>query len=526
MKRERIDSIYDVLDKSALLSIGMMSIFSSLLYLGIPIAAQTLINLIAFGKLLQPLLTLSIIVFILMIALGLLHIWQAVIIEIIQQKLMVKLSLALTRQFTHLSLDAFSSHHGPELVNRYFEIVSINKSLANLLLYGINLGLQLFFGLLLLLLYHPIFLAYDLLIIIGILLIIFIPYKKASYSAKQECSQKHEIGAWLEEILINRFLFRFNSYHHYANQQTDKKLVGFLKARNIHFKQLIKHQIGFYFLSALASSLLLGVGGYLVIQNQLSLGQLVAAELVLGALIYAFKRFGALMENYYDLISSSKKIDDVLSLSNDSPKGSLPDILVPVTRIGIKFSKNQAQVTPDRPLEIYSENPESCEILIQNILGFTATEGVEIFVNDIKCSQVHLVMLRRYSLFLEAPQWFAGSIYDNLVLNHRFEKKIILEKLRDFELLKKIMELPEELDTVIYDWQSVFTEMDMIKLMIIRTLLLKPQILVVNRTFDLMDKNEINGLIEKLLTLKDTILILVTHNPEFHYLDNHLVLNP
>lgn len=361
--------------------------------------------------------------------------------------------------------------------------------------------------------------------LLGIFLVIFIPYKKASSSAKKECTQKHEIGAWLEEILINRFLFRFNLYHQYATKETDIKLVGFLKARNTHFKQLIKHQLGFYFLSALASSLLLGVGGYLVIHNQLSLGQLVAAEIVLGALIYAFKRFGALMENYYDLVASANKIDDVLYLPTESSKGSSPEIFLPATHMKVKFKENSAQVTYDRPLEVYSETPEYCEQFIQNVLGFTVAEDFEVFVNHIKCSQSHLMMLRQYSLFLAAPQWFAGSIYDNLVLNHRIDKKTIIEQLKDLELLEKIMELPAEVDTVIYDWQSVFTELEMIKLMIIRALLLKPKILIIDRAFDLINEVEIRGLIEKLLTLENTLFILVTHNQQFHYFDNHLVLH-
>src|SRR5689334_7144379 len=102
-----MNSITDVLDKQTLVSIALISVIASLLTLSIPIAAQTLINLIAFGKLLQPVVTLSLIVFILMLALGALNVWQAIILEVIQQKLMVKTSLNLTNQFTCLSLDIF-----------------------------------------------------------------------------------------------------------------------------------------------------------------------------------------------------------------------------------------------------------------------------------------------------------------------------------------------------------------------------------------------------------------------------------
>lgn len=222
---KKINIIADVLEKHTILSIIMISLLMSLLTLAIPLATQTLINLIAFGKLLQPALTLSAIVLIVMLALGALGIWQSFIIEVIQQILMVNVSLYLTRQFTHLSLDNFSTHHGPELVNRFFEIVTINKSLASLLLYGVNLSLQVFFGLSLLIIYHPIFLVFDAFVIISLFLIVYLPYRKGLESAEKECSQKHQIGAWLEELLANCFLFRFNNYHQYAIEQVDKGCI-------------------------------------------------------------------------------------------------------------------------------------------------------------------------------------------------------------------------------------------------------------------------------------------------------------
>jgi ABC-type bacteriocin/lantibiotic exporter with double-glycine peptidase domain len=527
MITKEINSITDVLDRATILSMVMISLLLSLLILSIPIAAQTLINFIAFGQLLQPVVTLSIIVFILMLALGALNIWQTFIIEVIQQKLMVKVSLNLTHQFTHLSLDNFSTHHGPELVNRFFEVVVIKKAFASLLLYGMNLGLQVFFGLLLLVLYHPLFLIFDGFIILSICLIIFIPYRKAVESAKKESTEKHQIGAWLEELLINRFLFRFSSYHHYATQQADKHLVSFLKARNVHFKQLIKHQIGFYVLAALASCLLLGLGGYLVIKNQLSLGQLVAAEIVLGALIYAFRRFGVLLENYYDLITSEGKIDMVLNLPIEEVKTDLNDLFVPITMIKIKVpNKTDAFALLGNPLLIYSPQSEQCRIFTEALLGFRKKSDLDVFINEYLCNKGHRIALRRFTLLLRKPEWFAGSIYDNLMLNHRnIATKIIMEHLKYFGLIEKIMQQPDGLETIIYDWQTVFTELELIELMVIRALLLQPQLLVIDRTFDGIEKEKVDLLIAPLLTLKNTILLLVTQNQEIHHITNRLVLS-
>lgn len=526
MKKE-MNSIVETLDKATIASIAMISVIVSLLTLSIPIAAQTLVNLIAFGKLLQPVLTLSVMVLVLMIALGALNVWQAIIIEVIQQKLMVKISLNLTRQFTHLSLDNFSSHHGPELVNRFFEVVTINKALSSLLLYGVNLSLQLFFGLLLLLFYHPLFLVFDGFIILSIILIVYLPYRKGLASAEKECAEKHQIGAWLEELLANRFLFRFNRYHHYATQQTDKRLVGFLKARNMHFKQLIKHQIGFYLLSAIASSLLLGLGGYLVINNQLSLGQLVAAEIVLGALIYAFKRFGVLLENYYDLVASEHKIDVVLNLPTEAINNELSELVIPIKIITlVTENQEKASSTPENPLVICVNQTHKQESFTDFILGFKNNTNLTVYINEILCHQEYRRCLRDNTLLLRDKEWFAGSIYDNLQLNQpSFSIQQLKELLKSFGLMDKIMSQPRGLKSIIYDWELVFTERELIQLMVIRALVAKPQLIIIDGLFDRLTTKDIELLIGYLATLNETLLIIITQYPNLIPLSNRLVLS-
>lgn len=527
MSIKPINSIVDVLDRPTILSIAMISIIISLMSLSIPIAAQTLVNIIAFGKLLQPVFTISIIVLILMVALGALSIWQIIIIEVIQQKLMVKVSLNLTRHFAHLSLENFSKHNGPELVNRFFEIVTIKKSLASLLLYGINLALQLFFGLLLILIYHPLFILFDIFIILGVLLIIFLPYKKALDSANKECSEKHAVGAWLEEILINRYLFRFDLYHQYVTQQTDKKLVAFLSARNTHFKQLIKHQVGFYTLSALASSLLLGLGGYLVINNQLSLGQLVASEIVLGAMIYSFKRFGILMENYYDLIASENKIDAVLNLSLEQAReDSHVELLTPMNSIELKFEpNNKALIKAHEPLLVFSEKSDLCRHFVDQLLGFRAPDTLKVFINDMPCAKRHLISLRRFSLLIAEPQWFTGSIVDNLILNHKnISKKTMIDQLKSVGLAEKITGLPDGVNTIIHEWQEVFTSTEITKLMLVRAMLLRPEFLVIDRVFDQFSHQEVREMMAWLSGLDNTLLVIVSQHAELNGLNNRLVI--
>lgn len=527
MKKEEIGSIKEVLENSTLMSIFIISLLASLLSLTIPVAAQTLINLIAFGKLLRPVVTLSLIVFVFMLALGALNVWQIIIVEVIQQKLMVKISLNLTHQYNHLSLDNFSTHHGPELVNRFFEIVTIKKSLANLLIYGVNLFLQVVFGLVLLFIYHPLFLLFDAIVIAGILIVVFLPYRKAVESAKKECIEKHHIGAWFEEILINRFLFRFNLYHQFVTQQTDKRLVGFLKARNLHFRQLLKHQIGFNFLSAFVSSLLLGVGGYLVIHDQLSLGQLAAAEIVLGALTYSLKRFGALLENYYDMLASESKIESVVALPVEKVEKNINEIYDPLKRIEIQTkAKTRIHASATQPLLVCANNPNDCQLFTKELFGFRKELAYTFFINDLLCSQSHRISLRQISMLISQPEWFAGTIYDNLLLGHKnTPNKVIMAELKYFDLLEKIMQQPQGLKTLVYEWKTVFSYHQLIQLMCVRAILFQPQLLVIDRALDVFNNEELDKIMPRLQELKKTTLIIISQNNNFYGISNRLVIS-
>lgn len=526
MLKKEASFITVVLDKSTILSIIMISLLVSLLTLSIPIAAQTLINLIAFGKLFQPVLTLSIIVLILMLALGVLDIWQTIIIEVIQQKLMVKISLNLTNHFTNVSLYKFSMHHRAELVNRFFEIVTVNKSLASLLLYGINLGLQIILGLLLLLFYHPLFLVFDAFILISIALIIIIPYRKGLESAKEECTQKHQIGAWLEEVVSNQFLFRFNNYYRYAIHQSDKRLVSFLIARNAHFKQLIKHQIGFYVLSALASSLLLSLGGYLVINNQLSLGQLVAAEIVLGALIYGFKRFSIILESYYDLLSSEYKLDSVLNLPVEEMKEDMAALITPIQQIKLAIvDKNEATASIKNPLLICTDDIEKSNQFTAFFLGFRNDKTMRVMINEMRCMEVHRRSIRQHTIFIRDPEWFSGTIYDNIRLNQDpFSTDRLKLLLHAFGLMDKILQQPQGLKSIVYEWETVFTQRELIQLMMIRALLAEPALLIIDRSLDKLADEDIILIMNALLALQKTILIVVSEYPDRIPISNHLVI--
>jgi len=155
-------SFFKFIDIEDCYSILLLGVVIAGLNLIVPISIQMLVNFVAFGKLLQPVVMISLLVFIVLGFAGMLSIWQFSLLEAVQQKIMVMVSVELGQKFLELNPSVFSMHRGPELVNRFFEVTTYKKASSSLLLYGTNLALQIFFSLILLLFYHPYLFLFDL----------------------------------------------------------------------------------------------------------------------------------------------------------------------------------------------------------------------------------------------------------------------------------------------------------------------------------------------------------------------------
>lgn len=513
-------SVFKFIDIEDCYSILLLGVVIAALNLIVPVSIQMLVNFIAFGKLLQPVVMISLLVFIVLGFAGMLSIWQFSLLEAVQQKIMVMVSVELGQKFLELNPSVFSIHRGPELVNRFFEVTSYKKASSTLLLYGTNLVLQIFFSLILLLFYHPYLFLFDLFVVGGIALTIFLPYKKALSSAQDECYEKHTIAAWLEEILLNKILFKLERYPRFVLKKLDQSLVKFLHFRNIHFDQQVKHLVGFYLLGAVGSSLLLGLGSYLVIINQLSLGQLVASEVVFGYLVYALKEAGPLLEEYYDFKAAIGKLDDIFALPSEySLLEQAYDIAMNQVSIEVKPKSADDErlnlitkpffIETGKVSTVYSKNPDVCTGLSNALLGLDNKLNTEIYINGILANQNIFLKLRQITSYVGEPSWFFGTIAENLTLQ---AKNVSLEEiftlLRTFGLEHKVALQTRGIDTYVHDLSALFTENEQILLGVIRAVLAKPKLIIVNKVLDQIPPHQSALALAALKDSKATIVLI------------------
>lgn len=523
--KKRLDAqqknVLHFVDRNNCYAIVILGVVIAALNLIVPISIQMLVNFIAFGKVFQPVLIISLLVLFILGLTGLLGIWQFSLLEAVQQKIMVLVSATLGQKLLALNPTAFSDHRGPELVNRFFEVSSYQKSFSKLLLYGSNLILQILFSLMLLLFYHPYLFLFDILVVFCATMSILLPYSKALKSALAECFEKHIIAAWLEEILINKILFKLERYPGFVLKKLDETLVRFLGYRNTHFNQQVKHLLGFYLLGALGSSILLGLGGYLVIINQLSLGQLVASEVVFGYLVYALKEAGPLLEEYYDFRAAIDKLNEVLALPTEYSDASLSEKRIKLDTLQLNvvptpLSSNHTCVLKQsfalhnkQVNTLVSRSPDLCVEIGHLLLGFDAKINAYIAINNVPANQNVFFLLRKITSFVGSPSWFFGTLAENLSLNASdvsLEEMFVL--LKQFDLERRIILLEQGIDTYLHDVAQYFTQSEQILLTIIRAILAKPKLIIIDRALDGLTPSESSIVLAVLKNLGISTILL------------------
>jgi len=184
-----------------------------------------------------------------------------------------------------------------------------------------------------------------------------------------------------------------------------------------------------------------------------------------------------------------------------------------------------ADASPKNPLLLFFNQEDVCKNLIESLSGLKETLSSTIMVNGIPCTQKSLIALRKHSLLIREPQWFAGTIYQNLVLNHRnVAMDYLCGLLKKLNLLEKVMSCPEGLNTLVHDWQTAFTLAELIQLMIVRAIIDKPRLLIIDRSLDELLVEELDGVLSLLLALDNTTLVITTLKTQIQQLPNRLAV--
>ncbi len=466
----------------------------SLLSLATPVSVQMLINNIANTGLTTPLVILSLTLFVLLIFSGLLNALRIQLMDVFQRRFYARMVAEISLRTVYALNAFFQDYRQSALFNRYFDIVIIQKNLPNLLVSGFTIVLQTVVGFILVSLYHPLFLLFNIIVSVLIWTIWAIWGRRAVNSAVQVSHKKHATANWLQNLGNSNGFYQSESQIEQALRRTDQFTADYIDKHILHFRHHFTQTVWFLMLYALVSAALLGLGGWLVTQGELTLGQLVAAELVLSAAFYGVSYLGIYLAYFYEMCGAIDELALFLDVDQEQIKGGA-DVFG--TNAKLEFAAcrgnahgmttslnfdlgNGARVMASAETHVVQR--ELTNLLQRHIVpqsGYIAVGGIDIL-------NVPNQELRQHIVVLDRPNTVEMTIREYLDSCSGDRSSLSIEALQIVGLEKALMVLDDGLDTPLATTGWPLTVTETMQLKLAAAILAPPRVLVLSQLFDVV----------------------------------------
>jgi ABC-type bacteriocin/lantibiotic exporter with double-glycine peptidase domain len=514
------------LDKKDLYQILFYSIFYGFVSLSLPLGIQSIINLIQGGRVSLSWIVLVLVVVIGVIFLGILQILQLRITENIQQKIFIRSSFEFAYRFPKFKFHSYYNDHLPELANRFFDTIGTQKGVSKLILDYSSAFLQIIFGLILLSLYHPFFILFGFFLFILLYLIFRFSFDKGLETSLKESKFKYKVANWLQEIAHNNVTFKNNSKHEFALQRNDYLTDKYLYHRESHFKVLVNQYKQMIAFKVILTAGLLLVGGFLVINQQMNIGQFVAAEIIILLVINSVEKIILGIETLYDVLTSIEKIGLVTDMEMEEESTHQPTkdcfykIQLELENIAFRFPDSKEDILknihltikPGEKIFLDGVNGSGKTTLLRIIGGLIQPSKGLFYVNDDSLRKLDLDAYRcQIGMVTTGQALFHGTILENITLNdpeisnERVKEMIQVLHLKDF-----IKAHPNGLDAQVFPDGKLVPSSVAQKIILARVLIKNPKILILEEPMDHLDAQQEMEIIDYLTDAKHPWTLLVT----------------
>ncbi|MCA9614610.1 MAG: ATP-binding cassette domain-containing protein [Myxococcales bacterium] len=490
------------------------------LTLATPIAAQALVNTVAFGAVLQPLVVLTILLLAGLGFAGALGVLEGYVVEVVQRRVFVRIADDFGRRLPSVRGDALDGRYGPELVNRFFDVFTAQKAVASLLLQGVEALLTAVFGLMVLALYHPILLGFGLAIVAGAAVVFVLLGKGATKTTIAESKAKYEVAGYLEEMARHLFALKLAGGGEHAMRHLDGLAAGWLSRRASHFRIVFRQILGALALQVIASATLLGLGGWLVVERELTIGQLVAAELIVTAVVASLSKLGGKLETVYDLVAASDKLGHLLHLPVERSGGELPRSSEGALRVEVQGLSSDGGEVSDFDLTVdpgevvaVTGDPTASSALVELLFGLREPTTGSVRIDGYDLRDVDLARIRRRVAVVREAEVWPATIAENLrAVATNVPVAAMWKALDAMGLGAFVRRLPLALHTPLVPSGSPLPRLGGMRLSLARALVADPGVLVLDGALDALPPGEGAVLLERLA--KGRTVIVVTTDPD------------
>jgi ABC-type bacteriocin/lantibiotic exporter with double-glycine peptidase domain len=499
--------------------------------LTLPLGVQAIIGLVSGGLILQPVILLVTFVVLGTLAYGVLQVMQLSVVETIQQRIFARFALEFAARIPRFALDKRAGEDLTERMNRFFEVLTIQKSGAKLLTDGSTAALQVLFGLVLLTAYHPYFAFFGLGLLAMLALLFRITGPKGLATSIKESTFKYRAVQWLEELARASTSLKFGGQSTIAVQRMDEHVSGYLKYRRAHFDVLAQQKIAMVVFKTAITGGLLVLGSVLVIDRQISLGQFVASEIVVVTVIAGIEKLIASLADVYDLLTSVEKLAQIRELPLEEGGGlaprpssrglavslrdvsfSYPGAPTPTLR-GITF-----RVGASERVGIVGEFGSGESTLVRVLASIYRDYDGSLLFDDVTARDLDPTALRAMiGQVLPGEPLFDGSVEENVTLGRaHLGPEAVREALERVGAYEFVQEMPQGLRTPVVAGGRALPATIVLRLLLARAIVDRPRLLILDEVFSTFDAGE-RRLLTTMLTARDVpwTLIAVSHDAEF-----------
>jgi putative ABC transport system ATP-binding protein len=495
---------------------AIYSIATSVLTLAVPLSVQVLIATVSNTALLQSVVVLALILCALLGMYGALYVVQAHLMDRFERRFFARYTGEIVLRSVHSAVAAGRRINREELANRFFEIVTVQRNVPTLVLTGSAILMQAVVGIIVVSAYHPAFMVFSAVLVLMVWLIWALWANRAIDSKVYASKAKFKVAHWLEELARVHPAFQSTRTIRYATRETGALIDSYESAHRKHFGYKLTQIIGYFGLYAVASAALLGVGGWLVIINQLTLGQLVAAELIFAAVFASLTRLPALLDSYYELCAAVDKLGEFLELELERPVDGEP---VPDGAMGLRLdaatitvgdtrARFTFTVPAGRKVFVNCDDDELRDALLAVLRRHRPLESGRAQLGPADIGDLHLHRLREAILVVDSTEPLERSIAENLGLGDPAITRSAMRDVLDvLGLSSAIDRLPQGLDSVLARCGHPLTLEQTLLLRIAAALLDKPRLLIVTPVADRLSQAS-----------RQAVLAAVRRQPDLTYL--------
>lgn len=519
------------LDKKDVLQIFFYAIFAGIVSLSLPLGIQAIVSFIQSGRISASWIVLVILVVIGVALVGILSLMQLRITENLQQKIFVRSSFEFATRLPKIEFKELHGYYPPELANRFFDTLTIQKGTSKLLVDFSAAILQIIFGIVLLSLYHPFFIIFGILLLMLLYIIFKFSYNKGIETSLKESKNKYKTAGWIQEIARNNFSFRNEFNYDFALEKNNALIKDYLYSRENHFN-VIKRQFSqlIIFKIIITASLLI-IGGYLVLNQQMNIGQFVASEIIILLVINSVEKIILGLETFYDVLTAVEKIGQITDMeleeevdienkscyTNITFKTENMEFQFPESTFGILKNIN-VKINPGEKIIIDGQNGSGKTTLIRVLSGLLHPTSGNFIINDDTFKKIDVKQYRsRIGSIIQGETPFEGTILENITFN---DKNISSEDLKwaldGVQLTSFIKTLPKGLDTEIFPEAKELSSSNAQKILLARSIIHKPNILFYEEPTDKMDIKVANEIIDFITSEKNKWTVVVSsQNPHW-----------